>query len=318
MAQSPKIVFMGTPDFAVPSLRALAQHFDVVAVYSQPPRRQGRGMKEKTSPVHQAALDLDISVRCPLKFDETAIADLTALSPDFLVVVAYGMILPQAVLDIPHQAPINGHASILPRWRGAAPIHRAIEAGDHETGVTAMIMHKGLDTGPMLNMEKTSIADDETTGQLHDRLSLISASVLVDTINNYDDLTPMDQPEEGITWAEKITPDEAEIDFSQNVSDLDRKLRAFAPFPGSWISLDASNDKKMRLKVKAIAINTQKTGIPGQVLGKGDQGAPLIACADAAIELTQVQPAGKPVMDGRDFLNGYEMPARILKSKGEV
>ena len=304
-----RIVFMGTPDFAVPSLKRLAEVHDVVAVYSQPPRRQGRGMKERPSPVHQMALDLGIDVQCPLKFDAQEITRLNAFEPDFLVVVAYGMILPQAVLDIPKKAPINGHASILPRWRGAAPIHRAIEAGDAETGVTAMVMQKGLDTGPMLLLKTTPITATDTTGTLHDRLAEISAEVLAATVNDFETLTPQAQEESLVTWAEKISPQDAEMDFTQSYEAIDRKWRAFSPFPGSWLSLGGDGPSS-RLKVKAIAPAVVR-GTPGQVMGKGKDHGPVIACADGGVELVKVQPAGKPVMAGRDFLNGYEMPPQI-------
>ncbi len=306
---SSRLVFMGTPEFAVPSLKRLAKDHDVLAVYCQPPRRQGRGMKFRPSPVHQAALDLGIEVRCPLKFDDEDIAYLSGLNPDFLVVVAYGMILPQAVLDIPSKAPINGHASILPRWRGAAPIHRAIEQGDKETGVTAMVMQAGLDTGPMLKIEKTAITTTDTTGSLHDRLADITAHVLAETLSSFDQLDPTPQDEDQVTWAEKITPQEAEIDFTQPYEVIDQRVRAFSPFPGSWVSL-GGDGQPMRLKVKEITPAEGK-GLPGQVMGKGANGGPVVACQDASVELLRVQPPGKPVMDGRDFLNGYEMPKEI-------
>ena len=314
---SSRLVFMGTPEFAVPSLKRLAEDHDVLAVYCQPPRRQGRGMKERPSPVHQAALDQGIEVRCPLKFDDDEIAYLSSLNPDFLVVVAYGMILPQAVLDIPTKAPINGHASILPRWRGAAPIHRAIEQGDTVTGVTAMIMQAGLDTGPMLKIEKTAITNTDTTGSLHDRLADITASVLAETLSSYDQLEAIPQDEDQVTWAEKITPQEAEIDFTQSYDEINRKLRAFSPFPGSWIALNG-DDQPMRLKVKAIAsaeANEASGQVLGQVLGKGANGGPVVACKDGGVELVRVQPPGKPVMDGRDFLNGYAMPKEIKQGQ---
>jgi len=314
--QKPRLVFMGTPPFAVPSLRRLAEEYDIAAVYSQPPRRQGRGMKEQPSAVHQAALDLGLDVRCPLRFDEAAIDALSALNPDFLIVVAYGLILPQAVLDIPRQAPINGHASILPRWRGAAPIHRAIEAGDAETGVTAMMMQAGLDTGPMLKTITTPINDDDTTGRLHDRLALICANVLAETVAGYEGLVAEPQDDALVTWADKITPAEAEINFDQAVADIDRKHRAFAPFPGSWVSLGLDEQgRHQRLKVKAMTVSQDPADAPpGQVLGKGSGGGPLIAAADGAVEFTTLQPAGKPAMSGRDYLNGYALPWRIYRS----
>lgn len=312
---SARIVFMGTPEFAVPSLKRLAADHDVLAVYCQPPRRQGRGMKERPSPVHQAALDLGIEVRCPLRFDDEAVAELQSLAPEFLVVVAYGMILPQAVLDIPSKAPINGHASILPRWRGAAPIHRAIEHGDAETGVTAMVMEAGLDTGPMLTIEKTPIEDTDTTGRLHDRLAEITANVLAKTLLSFDELSPTPQDQDDVTWAEKISPQEAEIDFTQPYEVIDRRMRAFAPFPGAWLSL-GDGTPALRLKIREIA-PAPLQGISnktfGQVMGKGEHSGPVIACMDGGVELVRVQPAGKPVMTGRDFLNGYEMPSSITR-----
>ena len=310
---SSRLVFMGTPEFAVPSLKRLAKDHDVLAVYCQPPRRQGRGMKTRPSPVHQAADTLGIEVRCPLKFDDDEIAYLSGLNPDFLVVVAYGMILPQAVLDIPTKAPINGHASILPRWRGAAPIHRAIELGDAETGVTAMVMQAGLDTGPMLKIEKTAITKTDTTGRLHYRLADITASVLVETLSSFDQLEATPQDESQVTWAEKITPQEAEIDFTQPYDVIDRRVRAFSPFPGTWVALDG-DDQPMRLKIREIApaeANGSSGQVMGQVLGKGINGGPVVACKDGGVELVRVQPPGKPVMAGRDFLNGYTMPKEI-------
>ncbi len=311
-----RIVFMGTPDFAVPTLVALAEHHDVVAVYAQPPRRQGRGMKERPSPVRIKADTLGIDVATPLKFDDDAIAALAALKPDILVVVAYGMILPQAVLDIPSKMPINGHASILPRWRGAAPIHRAIAAGDKETGVTAMKMEAGLDTGPMLKIEKISITPDDDTGMLHDRLAELTAKTLLATIANIDAITPIPQRHDDAIYADKITPDEAEMDFTLSTNELDAHLRAYRPFPGSWLALGRSEDGHIiRLKVKAITIHAAGKGTPGAVIGVGQNGGPLVATSDGAVELTHVQPQGKAAMSGLDFLNGNRMPNQISRAK---
>ena len=315
MASRRRIVFMGTPDFAVPTLTHLAEHHDVIAVYAQPPRKSGRGMKLRPSPVHAHAEHLGIPVHTPLKFDADETATLAALAPDFLVVVAYGMILPQAVLDIPSIMPINGHASILPRWRGAAPIHRAIASGDTITGVTAMKMEAGLDTGPMLKIIETPITSSDDTGILHDRLATMTAEILGEVIDGIASITPIPQDHDHATYAEKITPDEAEIDFSQPLHVIDARLRAFRPFPGSWLSLGLADDSKpIRLKVKAIHLDPSQKGEAGQVLGKGANGGPLIAAADGAVELTMVQPQGKPVMSGLDFLNGNTMPPQILKA----
>ena len=318
MTNRARIVFMGTPDFAVPTLLALAEHHEVVAVYAQPPRRQGRGMKERPSPVHIKADALGIPVATPLKFDAAATAELAVLAPDFLVVVAYGMILPQAVLDIPNKIAINGHASLLPRWRGAAPIHRAIAAGDKETGVTAMKMEAGLDTGPMLMVEKTPIKADDDTGSLHDRLAQVTADILLRSIAQIDSLTPEPQHHEDAIYAEKITADDAEMNFSLPTEVIDAQLRAFRPFPGSWLALGRGEDGKIiRLKVKSIAINPAHKGAPGQMLGVGANGGPLVATADAAVELTLVQPQGKPEMTGQDYLNGNQLPDQILRAKDQ-
>lgn len=315
MADRRRTVFMGTPDFAVPSLALLAEHHDVIAVYAQPPRRQGRGMKLRPSPVHAKADDLGLPVHTPLRFEAEDIATLSALAPEFLVVVAYGMILPQAVLDIPSVMPINGHASLLPRWRGAAPIHRAIASGDTITGITTMKMEAGLDTGPMLQIMETPIHDDDDTGTLHDRLAEMTAEILLETINAINTITPIPQDHDKAIYAEKITPDEAEINFSQPLSVIEARLRAFRPFPGSWLALGLDDDgKPVRLKVKDIHLDPSAKGKAGEVLGKGAHGGPMIAAADGGVELISVQPQGKPAMSGLDFLNGNTLPSRIIKA----
>lgn len=309
-----RIVFMGTPDFAVPSLLALAERHHIIGVYAQPPRRQGRGMKERPSPVHAKADELGFSVYTPLKFDADAVSALSRLKPDFLVVVAYGMVLPQAVLDIPNVMAINGHASLLPRWRGAAPIHRAIAAQDQETGITSMKMEAGLDTGPMLLSQRLSITRVDDTGVLHDRLSQMTAGLLVKTIDEIDVINPIQQDHDQAIYAEKITPDEAEIDFCQSTDVIDARLRAFRPFPGSWLALGVSEDGKVaRLKVKKINIVSGKKGEPGTVLGNGPNGGPVVATLDGAVELSEVQPQGKPVMSGQDFMNGNTLPNQIQR-----
>lgn len=305
-----RIVFMGTPEFAVPSLEALAGDHDVVAVYSQPPRRSGRGMKLRPSPVQARAESLGLVVETPLRFDPEAEQTLRQYDPDFLIVVAYGLILPQSILDIPRTAAINGHASLLPRWRGAAPIHRAIAAGDAITGTTAMLMAEALDSGPMLTSQQLRINADETTATLHDRLAQLTATVLQDTVRDYDHLTPTAQIEAEVTWADKITPAEAEINFDLPADEIERSIRAFAPFPGAWFAVQREDGTPQRIKVLAASI-TAHQGSPGQVLGTGASGGPVIATAAGGVELTRIQPQGKPVMDGAAFLNGNHLPEQI-------
>jgi len=318
MAARRSIVFMGSPDFAVPSLVACARAHDVKAVFSQPPRKRGRGMAVRPSPVHQHADELGIEVFTPTRFDDTALAELRDIRPEFLVVVAYGIILPLRALETARVAAINGHASLLPRWRGAAPIHRAIAAGDPETGVTTMLMEKELDAGPMLLKRVTPVLPDDTTGRLHDRLADMTAEALLETLDRYDEIIPEVQDISGVTWAEKITPAEAEIHFNQPGDVIERRIRAFAPFPGAWLSYGDGREQR-RLKVLDGRIRScgdiSKKISAGEVLGQGDEGGPLIATADGAIELVRVQPQGKPAMDGRAFLNGNALPQVILPSE---
>lgn len=312
------IIFMGSPDFAVPSLEACAREHDVKAVFSQPPRKRGRGMAVRPSPVHQRADELGLKVCTPLRFDDNALAELRDIRPEFLVVVAYGIILPVPALEAASVAAINGHASLLPRWRGAAPIHRAIASGDVETGVTTMLMEKELDAGPMLLKRATPVLPDDTTGRLHDRLAGMTADALAETLDRFDDILPEAQDLSKVTWAEKISPAEAEIDFSQPGDVIERRIRAFAPFPGAWLSY-ADGAERRRLKVLSGKITAGRDGrdkiSPGEVLGKGGEGGPLIATSDGAIELVLVQPQGRPVMDGRAFLNGNALPQVILPSE---
>ncbi|MGC6485678.1 MAG: methionyl-tRNA formyltransferase [Candidatus Puniceispirillales bacterium] len=308
-----RIVFMGTPAFAVPSLEAMARDHEVAAVYSQPPRPSGRGMKTRPSAVHARAEDLGLAVETPLRLDAGAQENLAGYAPDFLIVVAYGLILPEPVLALPRKAAINGHASLLPRWRGAAPIHRAIAAGDTVTGVTAMLMAKSLDSGPMLATREEPIRDDDTTASLHDRLASLTATVLTEAVAGFDHLTPLDQNEADVTWAEKITPAEAEIDFTRPVAEIERRIRAFAPFPGAWFSIRRDDGNSQRIKVLAAEI-TSGQGQPGTVLGTAGTG-PEIAAADGALVLTRVQPQGKPAMDGAAFLNGNTLPPQIIRSE---
>lgn len=296
-----RIVFMGTPDFSVPVLEALvdAGH-EIVAIYSQPPRPAGRGKKDRPSPVQSKAEALGLMVRYPQSVcTEEALADFVALEADVAVVVAYGLILPQSILDAPKNGCLNIHASLLPRWRGAAPIHRAIMAGDAETGVCIMQMEAGLDTGPVLNGHTISIGETETTLQLHDRLSVLGADAIVETLANLDQLTPQEQAEEGVTYAAKIDKAEAAIDWTKSAVEVDRLIRGLSPFPGAWFEMDGT-----RIKVLGSTLVDQN-GNAGAVL----DGVLTIACGSDAIRLTHLQRAGKSAQDAGQFQNGWPIAA---------
>jgi|TARA_B110000908_G_scaffold160398_1_gene203582 methionyl-tRNA formyltransferase len=292
---------MGTPDFSVPVLQALvdAGH-DVVAVYSQPPRPAGRGKKDRPSPVQSKAEALGLTVRYPVSVrTDEALADFKSLNADIAVVVAYGLILPQSILDAPKKGCLNIHASLLPRWRGAAPIHRAIMAGDPETGVCIMQMEAGLDTGPVLIRHATPIGDTDTTLQLHDRLSVIGAAAIVDALAELDRLVPKPQPEDGVTYAAKIDKAEAAIDWSKSAVEIDQLIRGLSPFPGAWFEVNGT-----RIKVLGSVL-AEQTGVAGCVLDD----ALTVACGDGAIRLTHLQRAGKSAQDVVQFLNGWPLPA---------
>ena len=291
-----RIVFMGTPDFSVPVLEALVQAgHDIACVYCQPPRPAGRGKKDRPTPVHARAEALGLPVRHPvsLKGAEDQ-ADFAALKADVAVVVAYGLILPQAVLDAPAQGCLNIHASLLPRWRGAAPIHRAIMAGDAETGVCIMQMEAGLDTGPVLLRDSVAIGDDTTTGQLHDTLSQMGAALILRALDDLATLTPQVQPEDGVTYAAKIDKAEARIDWSDPAEVVSRQIRGLSPFPGAWCEIDGARVKLLGAHV------VPGQGLPGEVLDD----TLVIACGAGAIRPTRVQRAGKSAQDIDSFLRG--------------
>lgn len=296
-----RIVFMGTPDFSVPVLDALvADGHDIAAVYCQPPRPAGRGKKDRPTPVHARATELGLEVRHPVSLkgaDQQA--EFAALAADVAVVVAYGLILPQAVLDAPHHGCLNIHASLLPRWRGAAPIHRAIMAGDAETGVCIMQMEAGLDTGPVLMREATAIGSEETTAQLHDRLSDMGAALVVQALRRLPELTADVQPEEGVTYAHKIDKAEARVDWTRPAAEVDRQIRGLSPFPGAWCEMDGQ-----RVKLLASRL-TEGTGPAGVVLDDSLR----VACGDGAVELLRLQRAGKGAQDREVFLNGFPVGA---------
>jgi len=295
-----RIVFMGTPDFAVPTLNALheAGH-QICAVYSQPPRRAGRGKQLRPSPVHARAEELGLDVRTPASLkDEAEQAEFLALEADVAVVAAYGMLLPQKVLDGPRLGCLNVHGSLLPRWRGAAPIHRAILSGDEMTGITIMQMEAGLDTGAMLMKASTPIAD-KTTGDLEVELAEIGACLMVEALAQIDQIAPQEQDEAQACYARKIAKSEAQIDFTKPAMHLEREVRAFSPFPGSWFELDGERIKLLRAEIM------DGNGAPGTVLD--DQ--LTIACGKAALRPLVLQRAGKPTMDLADFLRGKAVAA---------
>lgn len=302
-----RLAFMGTPDFSVPALQALhAAGHDIACVYSQPARPAGRGQKERASPVQTTAEELGAPVRTPSSLkDEAAQQAFCDLDLDIAVVVAYGLILPQAILDAPRLGCLNIHASLLPRWRGAAPIQRAILAGDTESGVTIMQMDAGLDTGPMLLTETTPITDATTGESLHDALSEMGSKLIVEALERIaaGSLPSTPQPEDGVTYAKKLSRDEARIDWRDPADALERKLRAFTPWPGTWFDLDGQRVKLLKAEV------ADANGAPGTVLDDDL----TVACGAQALRLTRLQRQGKSPMDAADFLRGLPVLAgRVL------
>lgn len=294
-----RVVFMGSPDFSVPVLDALIQAgHDVCAVYCQPPRPAGRGKQDRPTPVHARASELGLEVRHPvsLKTNE-AQRDFSGLNADVAVVVAYGLILPQAVLDAPKHGCLNIHASLLPRWRGAAPIHRAIMAGDSETGVCIMQMDEGLDTGPVLMRSAIAIEASDTTASLHDKLSALGAEEIVKALDGLGSLIPEPQSGTGVTYADKIDKSEARIDWACPAAEVDRHIRGLSPFPGAWTTAGATRLKLLHSRLSDGA------GIPGTVLMN-----PLrVCCSDGAVEVTRLQRAGKGAQSAAEFLNGLPL-----------
>lgn len=288
---------MGTPDFSVPVLDALVEAgHDIVAVYCQPPRPAGRGKKDRPTPVHARAEALGLTVRHPVSLKSSDEQDaFAALNADVAVVVAYGLILPQHILDAPAQGCLNIHASLLPRWRGAAPIHRAIMSGDAQTGICIMQMEAGLDTGPVLMREATDIGIEETTDQLHDRLSIMGSKLIVEALHDLPDLTPEPQPEVGVTYAAKIDKSEARIDWSRPAAEVDRQIRGLSPFPGAWTEIDGD-----RVKLLASRL-AEGQGVPGEALDD----ALTIACGEGAVDLLRLQRAGKGAQYKETFLRGW-------------
>jgi methionyl-tRNA formyltransferase len=297
-----KIVFAGTPEFAVPSLRAAAGKAEIVGVYTQPDRPAGRGRGLRMSRVKQDALARGFEVFQPATLRSQAVqAQLRALAPDLIVVVAYGLLLPQAVLDIPHYGCWNVHASLLPRWRGAAPIQRAIEAGDSETGVCLMRMEPGLDTGPILLEQRVPIGPEETGGQLHDRLADLGAQVLADGLGllRIGVLPqPRPQPEQGVTHARKVDKAEAALDLSRPAAELANKVRAFNPWPVAEAVLAGE-----RVRIHgAVAVPAPRAAAPGELLAAGREGIDL-ACGEGALRIRVLQREGGRAITAADYLN---------------
>ena len=302
-----RIIFMGSPVFAVRSLAKLRQHHTILRVYTQPPRPAGRGMKETQTAISEYASKYNIECLSPLSLkSENEIEKLKQANADIFIVVAYGLILSQAVLDIPPFGCINGHASLLPRWRGAAPIQRAIEAGDKKTGITAMQMESSLDTGPMLYKLSTQIAPDETSKTLHDRLANLTADCLLETLNLIENntLTPVIQPEQGVCYARKISKSETKLDLRQSLETLERKIRAFSPVPSCWLELADGS----RLKILEASLTEKQLDLPiGTAIlsdDKTDSDFGIVVADKKILFIRQLQPAGRKPMTGAAYLNG--------------
>ncbi|HEY8254529.1 MAG TPA: methionyl-tRNA formyltransferase [Rhizomicrobium sp.] len=296
-----RLAFMGTPEFAVPTLAELiAQGHDIAAVYSQPPRPKGRGMALEPSPVHQFAQKAGLPVRHPVSLKgETEQAEFAALNLDAAIVVAYGLLLPKPILEAPRLGCFNLHDSLLPRWRGAAPIQRAVMAGDEETGVMVMQMEEGLDTGPVLMAERIRIGR-KTSGELTAELSRLGADLMVRALGALERgaVTPQPQAEAGVTYARKITKDEARIVWLKSAAEIDAMIRGLAPSPGAF-----TEAKGERLKIlSALPVNDR--GEPGEVLTDDL----TVACGEGALKLLKVQRAGKGVMEARELLKGFPLP----------
>ena len=291
---------MGSPDFSLPTLRQLAQIYQVMGVVTQPDRASGRGRELKAPPVKLLAQELNIPVIQPQKLREPeAMQQLREWNPDLIVVAAFGQILKKDVLDLPKFGCINVHASLLPRWRGAAPINAAVLAGDEETGVTIMKMDVGLDTGPMLSMKRIRIKPDDTAGSLFEALSTLGADLLIETLPVYMDgkIAPEPQPEDGATYAPMLKKEDGRLDFNQSAIELERRIRAMNPWPGAWFEWNGN-----LLKVSRGVVNEGRGKEVGSRLIV--DGRPAVRCADGILILDEVQPPGKKVMPGKAFLSG--------------
>src|SRR5215216_1160554 len=293
------VVFMGSPGFALPTLKALAGHYSVVGVVTQPDRASGRGRERKAPPIKRLALELGLPVLQPEKLRlPEAMEQLHLWAPELIVVAAFGQILKKDVLDLPPLGCINVHASLLPRWRGAAPINAAILHGDPETGVTIMQMDVGLDTGPMLSQRSIPLTQQDTAGSVFEKLSRLGADLLIETLPDYlsGKLTPTPQPEDGVTYAPMLKKEEGQLDFTYDVHELERRVRAFNPWPGAFIDLEGTPLKIHRARVQAGEASM------GQKLLYENQ--PAVGARGGILVLEEVQPAGKKSMSGKSFLAG--------------
>ena len=310
MRNKKSVIFMGTPDFAVPSLEKIHKEYHLLSVYTQPPKKSGRGLRTKLNPIHEISNDYNLPVKTPQNFKSfDIIKEIKNLRPDFIIVVAYGIILPKTVLDIPNFFCLNGHASDLPRWRGAAPIQRAIEAGDKTTAACAMIMEETLDTGPVIAKKKINILNKDTASTLHDKLSKLTANVLIESMDKIiqNKYKPIKQKITGITYANKITSNDTIINWSQNNEEILRKLRSLSNWPGGWTY---HNHNRIRIhEAKKIEFSVGKENIkPGEFIGYSGHGSPIIQCgSNSFLEITQIQKEGKKKMNSQDFLRGYKI-----------
>jgi methionyl-tRNA formyltransferase len=294
------VVFMGTPAFAVAALDALhAAGHNIVCVYSQPPRPAGRGHKLQLSPVQARAEELGLLVRHPksLKKDDAARQAFKELAADVAVVAAYGLILPQDILDAPKYGCINIHGSLLPRWRGAAPIQRAVLAGDAETGICIMQMEAGLDTGPVLMKDSLPITPETTAASLYETLAAMGGRLIVETLDRIDTLNPQPQPEEGVTYAHMLSKEDGRIDWTKPAGEIERQLRALHPWPGVWC---LCNGERLKILEARVA---EGSGAPGEILDRHL----IVACGQGALRLTKIQPQDRKAMDGLAFMNGTHM-----------
>ncbi|MFL9880037.1 methionyl-tRNA formyltransferase [Herbaspirillum rhizosphaerae] len=310
-----KIIYAGTPEFAAIALEALyAAGHEITLVLAQPDRPAGRGMQLHASPVKQCAIAhgtpvaQPISLRLDGKYPDVAreAHELLRSTPhDIMIVAAYGLILPRSVLDIPRLGCLNIHGSLLPRWRGAAPIHRAIEAGDSETGITIMQMEEGLDTGPMLLMEALPITDTDTTGSLHDKLAALGAKMIVDAIQKLEqgELPATPQPDEGANYAAKISKEEAALDFNQSADGLARKIRAFNPFPGASAQFGGVTVKLWQAQV----IDEKTAAAPGSILAANAHDGVKVACGAGVLHITELQKPGGKRLPAAEFLKGFPL-----------
>ena len=310
MRNKKSVIFMGTPDFAVPSLEKIHKEYHLLSVYTQPPKKSGRGLRTKLNPIHEISNDYNLPVKTPQNFKSfDIIEEIKNLRPDFIIVVAYGIILPKTVLDIPIFFCLNGHASDLPRWRGAAPIQRAIEAGDKTTAACAMIMEETLDTGPVIAKKKINILNKDNASSLHDKLSKLTANVLIESMDKIiqNKYKPIKQKITGITYANKITSNDTLINWSQNNEEILRKLRSLSNWPGGWTY---HNQNRIRIhEAKKIEFSVGKENIkPGEFIGYSGNGSPIIQCgSNSFLEITQIQKEGKKKMNSQDFLRGYKI-----------